>query len=99
MARHPMLPKPICLFAVLVGIFFACQKGHAPIGPVGDIVVRNAHVYTVDPQRPRAQAVAIHDDRMAWGGDEGDAEALAGPTTKVMEAPGRLLLPGLIGRH
>jgi len=94
-----MLPKPICLAAVLVGIFFACQKGHAPSGPVGDIVVRNAHVYTVDAQRPWAQAVAIKDDRIVWMGDEKDAEAHAGPTTKVIDAGGRMLLPGFIDSH
>src|SRR5438552_14315004 len=99
MARHPMLPKPICLAAVLVGIFFACQKGHAPSGPVGDIVVRNARVYTVDAQRPWAQAVAIKDDRIVWVGDENDAEAHAGPTTKVIDAGGRMLLPGFIDSH
>ncbi len=94
-----MLPKPICLAAVLVGIFLACQKGHAPSGPVGDIVVRNAHVYTVDAQRPWAQAVAIKDDRIVWVGDEKDAEAHAGPTTKVIDAGGRMLLPGFIDSH
>src|SRR5436190_554280 len=99
MAQHPMLPKPICLFAVLVGIFFACQKEHAPSGPVGDIVVRNAHVYTVDAQRPWAQAVAIKDDRIVWVGDEKDAEAHAGPTTKLIDAAGRMLLPGFIDSH
>src|SRR5213080_136918 len=99
MARHPMLPKPICLVLVLVGIFFACQKGHAPSGPVGDIVVRNAHVYTADAQRPWAQAVAIKDDRIVWVGDERDAEAHAGPTTKVIDAAGRMLLPGFIDSH
>src|SRR6059036_2296226 len=99
MPRHPMLPKPICLAAVLVGIFFACQKEHAPSGPVGDIVVRNAHVYTVDAQRPWAQAVAIKDDRIVWVGDEKDAETHAGPTTKVIDAGGRMLLPGFIDSH
>src|SRR2546425_1372397 len=92
MPGPPMLPKPICLAAVLVGIFFACQKEHAPSGPVGDIVVRNAHVYTVDAQRPWAQAVAIKDDRIVWVGDEKDAETHAGPTTKVIDAGGRMLL-------
>src|SRR5256885_17009316 len=89
MAQPPMPPKPICLLAVLVGIFFACQKGDVPSRPVVDLVVRNAHVYTVDAQRPRAQAVAIKDDRIVWVGDERDAEAHAGPTTKVIDPAGR----------
>src|SRR5256885_11984623 len=99
MARHPIVPKLICLFAVFVGIFFACQKGYVPSRPVVDVVVRNAHVYTVDAQRPWAQAVAIKDDRIVWVGDERDAEAHAGPTTKVIDAAGRMLLPGFIDSH
>src|SRR5205823_9728114 len=60
------------------------------------------------PQRPRlhrgcttpvAQAVAIKDDRIVWVGDEMDAEAHAGPTTKVIDAAGRMLLPGFIDSH
>src|SRR5437660_6365347 len=99
MGQYPIVPKLIYLFAVLVGIFFACQKGHAPSGPVGDIVVRNARVYTVDAQRPWAQAVAIKDDRIVWVGDERDAEVHAGPTTKVIDAAGRMVLPGFIDSH
>ena len=99
MGQYPIVPKLIYLFAVLVGIFFACQKGHAPSGPVGDIVVRNARVYTVDAQRPWAQAVAIKDDRIVWVGDEKDAEGHTGPTTNVIDAGGRMLLPGFIDSH
>ena len=99
MARHPIVPKLICLVAVFVGIFFACQKGYVPSRPVVDVVVCNAHVYTVDAQRPWAQAVAIKDDRIVWVGDERDAEAHAGPTTKVIDAAGRMLLPGFIDSH
>src|SRR5205809_7911580 len=96
MAQHPMLPKPICLFAVLVGIFFACQKGYVPSRPVVDVVVRNAHVYTVDAQRPWAQAVAIKDDRIVWVGEVRDAVAHAGPTIKVIVATCRILWSGFI---
>src|SRR6266849_3298848 len=38
-----------------------------------DVVIRNARVYTVDAQRPWAQAVAIKGDRIAWVGDENAA--------------------------
>src|SRR5207253_9802735 len=96
MAQHPMLPKPICLFAVLVGIFFACQKGYVPSRPVVDVVVRNAHVYTVDAQRPWAQAVAIKDDRIVWVGDASDEDEHAGRTTKVIDEAGLLLTSGFI---
>ena len=99
MAQRPMASNPICFLAAFVGVFCACQKGRAPSGPIGDVVVRNAHVYTVDAERPQAQAVAIKGDRILWVGDEKDVGAHIGPTTKVIDAGGRLLLPGLIDSH
>src|SRR5947208_17097494 len=85
-----MLFKQICQFAVTVAIFLACQKEDVPSTPLVDVVVRNAHVHTVDAQRPWAQAVAIKDDRIVWVDDERDAEAHAGPTTKVIDAAGQI---------
>jgi predicted amidohydrolase YtcJ len=94
-----MVSKLICFLAVFVGVFCACQKGHAPSGPIGDVVVRKAHIYTVDAQRLQTQAVAIKGDRILWVGDEKDVDAHIGPTTHVMDAGGRLLLPGFIDSH
>ena len=37
------------------------------------LVIRNARVYTVDPDRPWTSAVAIEGDRIAWVGDDADA--------------------------
>jgi predicted amidohydrolase YtcJ len=53
----------------------------------------------VDPQRPWAQALAIKGDRIAWVGDEKAAQSYIGPSTEVMDAGGRLLLPGFIDSH
>lgn len=46
--------KAILFIAVFVGIFSACQKGQAPPAQEADLVIRNARVYTVDPQHPWA---------------------------------------------
>jgi predicted amidohydrolase YtcJ len=64
-----------------------------------DLVLHNAHVHTVDDDRPRAEAVAVRDGRIAWVGD-GDAwRGLAGPDTEVVDARGRLVLPGFVDSH
>ncbi|MFE2432937.1 amidohydrolase [Streptomyces sp. NPDC059373] len=64
-----------------------------------DLVVHNAHVHTVNDARPRAEAVAVRDGRIAWVGDGDDWRALLGPGTHVVDAGGRLLLPGFVDSH
>ncbi|MFJ1709654.1 amidohydrolase [Kitasatospora sp. NPDC088346] len=64
-----------------------------------DLVVHNTHVHTVDDARPRAEALAVRDGRIAWVGD-GDAwQQLVGPRTEVLDANGRLVLPGFVDSH
>jgi predicted amidohydrolase YtcJ len=91
--------KAIYLAAILVGILCACQKAHEPRESAGNLVIRNARVYTVDAQRRWAQSVAIKGDRILWVGDEKDVGAHIEPATKVVDADGRMLLPGFIDSH
>ncbi len=61
-----------------------------------DLVVRNARVLTMDPARPRAEAVAIAGGRIvAVGG----AEVAATPAARAIDARGRTLLPGFVESH
>jgi predicted amidohydrolase YtcJ len=88
----------IVLFSCLL-VLSSCQKERSTSSKAADVVIRNAHVYTVDVQRPWAQAVAIKADRIAWAGDESAAALYIGPSTKIVDAGGRLLLPGFIDSH
>ncbi|MFF9147486.1 amidohydrolase [Streptomyces sp. NPDC014861] len=64
-----------------------------------DLVVRNAKVFTGDPDRPAARAVAIRDGRVAALGDDNDLAHLVGPGTRVVDALGRRVIPGLNDSH
>jgi hypothetical protein len=64
-----------------------------------DLVLRNTRAYTVDEQLPWAEAIAIHGDRIVWVGTDADAVAHLGPETEVIDARGRLLLPGFVDSH
>lgn len=85
----------ILLFTLL--FLSACQVQKT--SEQADLVIRNAKVYTVDPQRPWADAVAIKGDRIVWVGDEIGAKAKIGPSTRVIDAGGKMLLPGFIDSH
>jgi predicted amidohydrolase YtcJ len=67
--------------------------------PVADLLIRNARVYTLDPAVPWAGAVAVRGGRISWAGAGADAADHAGPGTEVIDAGGRLVLPGFIDSH
>lgn len=64
-----------------------------------DLIVRNAKVATLDATDRIAQAVAISGDRFMAAGSEAEIAALAGPSTRQIDAKGRLVVPGLIDGH
>ncbi|MFD7455639.1 MULTISPECIES: amidohydrolase [unclassified Streptomyces] len=64
-----------------------------------DLVVRNAKIHTGDPGRPQAQAVAVRDGRITAVGDDQDMAAHVGAGTKVVDALGRRVIPGLNDAH
>jgi predicted amidohydrolase YtcJ len=63
------------------------------------LIIVNADVFTADPARPRAQAVAIEDGLFSAVGSNAEIRGLAGPATRVIDAGGRLATPGLIESH
>jgi predicted amidohydrolase YtcJ len=65
----------------------------------GDLLIRNAKVYTVDPARPWVEAVAVRGGRIAAVGDDAEAVAAAPPHAQEVDAAGRMVLPGFIDAH
>jgi len=66
---------------------------------VADLIITHANVWTVDDTQPRAQAVAVLGDRIIAVGSNAEVENLRGPGTKVIDAGGKLLLPGFNDAH
>ena len=62
-------------------------------------VLHNAVVFTGDPARPRAQALAVRGERIVAVGTDAEILALAGPETTVLDLGGRLVVPGLNDAH
>ena len=56
-------------------------------------------VWTVDAERPQAEAVAVWRGRILEVGDAAQVRQLIGPETRVLELPGRLILPGFFDDH
>jgi predicted amidohydrolase YtcJ len=67
--------------------------------PAADTVLMHARIYTVDPHRPWAEALAIRDGRLDYVGDARGVEAYIGAHTVCLDAGGRLVLPGFVESH
>lgn len=64
-----------------------------------DMVIINAKIHTVDPQKPQAEALAIKNNKITAVGSVNDIETLITPKTKVIDANGKLVLPGFNDAH
>ncbi|MCH9722637.1 MAG: amidohydrolase [Actinomycetia bacterium] len=62
-------------------------------------VFRGGAVYTLDPDRPWAQAVAARGREILAVGSDAEVAAAAGPGARVVDLGGRMLLPGFVEAH
>src|ERR1700710_1452485 len=64
--------------------------------PIADLILTNGRVYTLDPARPWASAVAIRGGRYIA---IDDVEAVRGAATKMVDLKGRMAMPGVTDIH
>lgn len=64
-----------------------------------DIIITNARILTMDVTQPRAQALAIAGNRLLAVGAEGDIQGLKAKHTRLIDARGKSVLPGIIESH
>jgi hypothetical protein len=74
------------------------RTGGQPDRPA-TLVVRNARVHTGDPARPAVSAVAMRDGVFVAVGDDAAVAPLIGPGTRIVDALGRRVIPGLNDSH
>ncbi|HEU5250990.1 MAG TPA: amidohydrolase [Thermoanaerobaculia bacterium] len=64
-----------------------------------DLVLVSARIWTGDPTRPEASALAARGGRLVAVGDDSEIEKLRGPKTVVVEGKSRRVVPGFIDSH
>lgn len=64
-----------------------------------DTIIYNGIIYKSDPERNCAEAAAIRDGKFICVGTEKECEAFKDESTRMYDAEGRLVLPGLIDGH
>lgn len=81
----------------------ACSDGNDGQTETGliapDLIVINADAYTSDTNAPRIEAFAVTDRKFSAVGSTAEIRALAGESTKIIDAAGHTVTPGFIDAH
>jgi predicted amidohydrolase YtcJ len=88
-----LLTISLLLFAILPSVPAAAQA------PAADLILVNGRIFTSDPARRWAQAVAIRGARIVAVGADAEISALAGKQTRRVDLGGRVVTPGFNDAH
>jgi predicted amidohydrolase YtcJ len=83
----------------MIAPLFLVAQLSAPQPPRADLIVTNARIYTADDARPVASALAVRDGRVQFVGSEREALSLRGPSTRILDGGGRVVIPGMVDAH
>jgi predicted amidohydrolase YtcJ len=86
------------VLCAMLGLSSASQAQRATPAPA-DLIVTNARIYTVDDEHPFVSALAVRDGKVAFVGSVREALLLRGPNTRVVDAVGRTVIPGMVDAH
>jgi len=84
---------------ILSGAFALTACDSEPPHPVADLVILHGDVRIMEPGAADVTALAVVADRIAFLGDDAATREWIGPGTKVYDAAGATVLPGLIDSH
>ena len=91
--------KRICAFGLVAFITTLTACGAQYSGPPADLVVMNANIVTIDEANPRAEAVAVIGEEIIAVTTNSAIQAYIGEDTKVIDAAGKLMIPGFNDAH
>src|SRR5262245_61044486 len=86
---------------LLLSLGWACYFVGAAVAaePEPDLIVHHANIVTLDAKNQTFEAVAVRDGRIVAIGEDEDILKRRGPKTRVIDAGGKTVLPGLYDSH
>jgi predicted amidohydrolase YtcJ len=90
---HRRFAVAVCLLPLLI------QAPSAGAVEEATLLLTGAKVWTGDPARPWAEAVAVAGERILAAGSAEEVARHRGPSTRVIALPGRFVAPGFIDNH
>ena len=95
--RH-RYPAVALFLALLSSAFATWAQQSARVAPA-DILIVHAKIYTVDEKKPWAQSLAIRKGKIVAVGTDEQVGRMRGIGTKMIDAGGKLVLPGFTDCH
>lgn len=97
--RLPPLARALRVGALVVPFLAAAPPTPRLQARPADLVVLNARIVTLDRQSRVVDAAAVRDGVFVAVGSTVEVRALVGAGTRVLDARGRMVIPGLIDTH
>ena len=100
--RNSVIPVIGFSASALSFFVFCCALASAELAAAASkatVIVTNARVYTVYAKQPWAQALAISDDTILAVGSNKAIDSFRDKNTHVIDAHGKLVLPGFTDSH
>jgi len=98
--RHPVSSVLFAALVLLTATLTPAAAQHSPcVSNCADIAVVHAAVWTGVRGAADAQAVAARGGRIIAVGSDADVNRTIGPRTRVVDAGGKMLVPGFIDSH
>jgi predicted amidohydrolase YtcJ len=82
----------------MMSAFTLAAPAGAQSAPVSLAIV-NARIWTGNPRRPWAEAIAVRGDRIAAVGSSAEIRKMTGANAKIIDAHGQMLVPGFNDAH
>ncbi|XP_062208107.1 protein LONG AFTER FAR-RED 3-like [Phragmites australis] len=98
-AHSALLAAAIAIATAVFLLPSASRLSWTPRGRFADMILANATIYTADPARPFADAMAVRAGRVLRVGTYGSVKELKGRHTYELNLSGKIVLPGFIDSH
>ncbi len=85
--------------SVFVAAAVAAACAAAPPPPPADLILTNGRIYVGAAAATRPDALAVRGDRIVAVGTAAEIDRLRGPSTRVIDASGRSVVPGFNDTH
>ncbi|HPK08693.1 MAG TPA: amidohydrolase [Saprospiraceae bacterium] len=82
------------ILTILLFLLLSCTNHQT-----ASLIIKNAHVYTLDSLQPFASSIAIDENKIIYVGDDDNIEEFVNHNTEIIDAEGRFVMPGLIEGH
>ena len=86
-------------FAWIIAAFLVAACSTGTDNELATLVVRDARIWTGDPDQPWAEAVAARDSNIIAVGTDAEINELVGDSTEVISFPNSMVVPGFIDTH